>query len=251
MNSMFNLPSILTRYLVMFSSAFPLAPVIFCIYNFVEMKLDIVEYTSNVTRGFGERVNGIGAWLGIFEFLSIISAVVNCFTIVVVSKNLHEVAYIGGSAISGASLCFGSTRGESVVNESAYRILSSAGADLIPSDENNTSNQCIDCLTKTMPQFNSYANTWCLTGMVVIMMVVLFEHVLVVLKLVLRIYIEDMPPWVRKFSHSSQQFVASSAQSSPTKQTRASQKADKQKANSAQSHQLGNIVNMMMRRKNS
>merc|ERR1712157_600599 len=44
-------------YLVMFSCAFPLYPIILMLYNWLEIKLDIIEYTKSINRAQKEKVH--------------------------------------------------------------------------------------------------------------------------------------------------------------------------------------------------
>ena len=49
-------PGAYVRYLVMFSNAFPMFPLILLLYNWVETKLDIYEYTLTINRAPKEKV---------------------------------------------------------------------------------------------------------------------------------------------------------------------------------------------------
>merc|ERR1712226_664541 len=77
------------------------------------MKLDILEYTGSVNRAPKEKVRGIGAWMNVLSFLSIFSAILNCFTIVAVSTNVHEFAFNIGTEYSEYSVCLGALSDES------------------------------------------------------------------------------------------------------------------------------------------
>ena len=61
----------------MFSAAFPLAPFIAMVLNFLEIKGEMNAYEAYMRRPIAKGAKGIGAWLGILEFLSIVSVIVN------------------------------------------------------------------------------------------------------------------------------------------------------------------------------
>jgi len=191
-------------YLVMFSSCFPLFPLVLLIYNWVETKLDIYEYTLTINRAPKEKIRGIGAWMNVLSFLSMVAAILNCFTIVVVSRNLHELSWIIGTHDDVSSVvCFGQPKDEqSPIKYAAGKALDSL---LTNNSTWNTSVPAVcsgDCLStmhnRVDDELVSFANGWCLSGMIAVSLILTMEHFIIALKIILTICIADMPPWVQK-----------------------------------------------------
>jgi len=188
-------------YLVMFSCANPLFPIVLIVYNWVEMKLDIIEYTGSNNRPSKEKVTGLGAWMNVLSFLSIISSIINCFTIVVVSKNLHELAYELGSEMSHHSVCFGTSADLSSALNYSLRTFDDAHYNTINAKNYSAPVCTTDCLHEIQQadhgRLFDFANEWCVSGMFAVLLVVFLEHLVIVLKIILTLAIPDMPAWVR------------------------------------------------------
>ncbi|XP_014250466.1 anoctamin-8 [Cimex lectularius] len=65
-------------YVVLFSSAFPLAALCALINNLVEMRSDAFKLCFIFQRPFGERVPNIGTWQNAMEVMGLIAVLVNC-----------------------------------------------------------------------------------------------------------------------------------------------------------------------------
>ncbi|KAM8962195.1 anoctamin-8 isoform 2-T2 [Pelodytes ibericus] len=68
-------------YVVLFSSAFPLAAVCALINNIIEIRSDAFKLCSGFQRPFGRRVEGIGQWQNVMEAMGVIAIIVNCYLI--------------------------------------------------------------------------------------------------------------------------------------------------------------------------
>uniref|UniRef100_A0A8C5QPL8 Anoctamin n=1 Tax=Leptobrachium leishanense TaxID=445787 RepID=A0A8C5QPL8_9ANUR len=68
-------------YVVLFSSAFPLAAVCALINNIIEIRSDAFKLCSGYQRPFGRRVEGIGQWQNVMEAMGVIAIIVNCYLI--------------------------------------------------------------------------------------------------------------------------------------------------------------------------
>ncbi|XP_040176414.1 anoctamin-8 isoform X2 [Rana temporaria] len=68
-------------YVVLFSSAFPLAAVCALVNNIIEIRSDAFKLCSGFQRPFGCRVDGIGQWQNVMEAMGVIAIIVNCYLI--------------------------------------------------------------------------------------------------------------------------------------------------------------------------
>ncbi|XP_041419053.1 anoctamin-8 isoform X2 [Xenopus laevis] len=68
-------------YVVLFSSAFPLAAVCALINNIIEIRSDAFKLCTGLQRPFGRRVDGIGQWQNVMEAMGVIAIIVNCYLI--------------------------------------------------------------------------------------------------------------------------------------------------------------------------
>ncbi|XP_051984936.1 anoctamin-8-like [Xyrauchen texanus] len=68
-------------YVVLFSSAFPLAAMCALINNIVEIRSDALKLCSGLQRPFGQRVENIGQWQTAMEAMGLIAIIVNCYLI--------------------------------------------------------------------------------------------------------------------------------------------------------------------------
>ncbi|XP_063770650.1 anoctamin-8 isoform X2 [Pseudophryne corroboree] len=68
-------------YVVLFSSAFPLAAVCALVNNIIEIRSDAFKLCSGLQRPFGRRVDGIGQWQNVMEAMGVIAIIVNCYLI--------------------------------------------------------------------------------------------------------------------------------------------------------------------------
>ncbi|XP_073242923.1 anoctamin-8-like isoform X2 [Porites lutea] len=64
-------------YVVLFSSAFPLAALCALLNNIIEIRSDAFKLCTNLRRPFGERVENIGTWQDAMEVMGVIAVMVN------------------------------------------------------------------------------------------------------------------------------------------------------------------------------
>ncbi|XP_064137016.1 anoctamin-8 [Loxodonta africana] len=68
-------------YVVLFSSAFPLAALCALINNLLEIRSDAFKLCTGLQRPFGQRVESIGQWQRVMEAMGVLAIVVNCYLI--------------------------------------------------------------------------------------------------------------------------------------------------------------------------
>ncbi|XP_019360039.1 PREDICTED: anoctamin-8, partial [Gavialis gangeticus] len=68
-------------YVVLFSSAFPLAATCALINNIIEIRSDAFKLCTGLQRPFGQRVESIGQWQKVMEAMGVLAIVVNCYLI--------------------------------------------------------------------------------------------------------------------------------------------------------------------------
>ncbi|XP_053287015.1 anoctamin-8 isoform X1 [Pleuronectes platessa] len=68
-------------YVVLFSSAFPLAAMCALINNIIEIRSDAFKLCTGLQRPFGLRVESIGQWQTAMEAMGLIAIIVNCYLI--------------------------------------------------------------------------------------------------------------------------------------------------------------------------
>ncbi|XP_075758896.1 anoctamin-8 isoform X2 [Pelodiscus sinensis] len=68
-------------YVVLFSSAFPLAALCALINNVIEIRSDAFKLCTGLQRPFGQRVESIGQWQKVMEAMGVLAIVVNCYLI--------------------------------------------------------------------------------------------------------------------------------------------------------------------------
>ncbi|KAI5614657.1 anoctamin-8 isoform X2 [Silurus asotus] len=68
-------------YVVLFSSAFPLAAMCALINNIIEIRSDAFKLCTGLQRPFGMRVESIGQWQTLMEAMGLIAIIVNCYLI--------------------------------------------------------------------------------------------------------------------------------------------------------------------------
>jgi len=70
--------SIQFGYVILFSSAYPLAGLCALINNIIEIRGDAFKLCHVHQRPFGQRVNNIGSWQTAMELMGIVGIIVNC-----------------------------------------------------------------------------------------------------------------------------------------------------------------------------
>lgn len=68
-------------YVVLFSSAFPLAALCALINNLIEIRSDAFKLCTGLQRPFGQRVESIGQWQKVMEAMGVLAIMVNCYLI--------------------------------------------------------------------------------------------------------------------------------------------------------------------------
>ncbi|XP_023390258.1 anoctamin-8 isoform X3 [Pteropus vampyrus] len=68
-------------YVVLFSSAFPLAALCALVNNLIEIRSDALKLCTGLQRPFGQRVENIGQWQKVMEAMGVLAIVVNCYLI--------------------------------------------------------------------------------------------------------------------------------------------------------------------------
>ncbi|XP_038633593.1 anoctamin-8 isoform X2 [Scyliorhinus canicula] len=68
-------------YVVLFSSAFPLAAMCALINNVIEIRSDAFKLCTGSQRPFGQRVDSIGQWQNVMEAIGVLAIIVNCYLI--------------------------------------------------------------------------------------------------------------------------------------------------------------------------
>ncbi|XP_054835575.1 anoctamin-8 isoform X2 [Eublepharis macularius] len=68
-------------YVVLFSSAFPLAAMCALINNVIEIRSDAFKLCTGLQRPFGQRVESIGEWQKVMEAMGVLAIVVNFYLI--------------------------------------------------------------------------------------------------------------------------------------------------------------------------
>ncbi|RMB89755.1 hypothetical protein DUI87_33770 [Hirundo rustica rustica] len=66
-------------YVVLFSSAFPLAAACALLNNLIEIRSDAFKLCTGLQRPFGQRVRSIGQWQKVMEAMGVVAIVVNCY----------------------------------------------------------------------------------------------------------------------------------------------------------------------------
>ncbi|XP_047387078.1 anoctamin-8 isoform X3 [Sciurus carolinensis] len=68
-------------YVVLFSSAFPLAALCALVNNLIEIRSDAFKLCTGLQRPFGQRVESIGQWQKVMEAMGVLAILVNCYLI--------------------------------------------------------------------------------------------------------------------------------------------------------------------------
>lgn len=76
-------------YVTFFSVAFPLAPLLAMLNNFVEIRGDAYKLCYNTRRPVARKAGGIGVWFSVLRIMSLLAVLTNCAHIAFTSKWLH------------------------------------------------------------------------------------------------------------------------------------------------------------------
>lgn len=77
-------------YVILFSSAFPLAALCAILNNLIEIRSDAFKLAYICQRPFGQRVPNIGTWQHCMEYMSIMAVLVNC-ALIGLSGQVHRM----------------------------------------------------------------------------------------------------------------------------------------------------------------
>ncbi|XP_064619768.1 anoctamin-8-like isoform X2 [Lineus longissimus] len=77
-------------YVILFSSAFPLAALCALLNNIIEIRSDAFKLCMTFQRPFGQRVENIGIWQDMLELMGVIAVIVNC-ALVGMSGQVHRL----------------------------------------------------------------------------------------------------------------------------------------------------------------
>lgn len=76
-------------YVTFFSVAFPLAPLMAMLNNFVEIRGDAYKLCYNTQRPVATKSEGIGVWFNVLRLMSLMAVLTNCAHIAFTSQWLH------------------------------------------------------------------------------------------------------------------------------------------------------------------
>lgn len=77
-------------YICLFASAYPLAPFVAIIANFIELRLDVFKVTHVHRRPFATPVPGIGVWSDLIKCIVWMSAITNCMIFCFSSRQMVQ-----------------------------------------------------------------------------------------------------------------------------------------------------------------
>jgi len=80
-------------FAVLFSCAFPLAPLFAFLNNIFEIRIDAAKYVKYSQRPIPERTKNIGIWYPIFRFLAILAVITNGLQLAITSKTVPRIVY--------------------------------------------------------------------------------------------------------------------------------------------------------------
>jgi anoctamin-1 len=85
--------SIQFGFVVLFSSAFSLAPLIALLTNFFQIRVDAQSYTKLRKRPTPVRVTSIGRWDDIFRAIALVSVITNSLQLSITSPEIEKMYY--------------------------------------------------------------------------------------------------------------------------------------------------------------
>ncbi|CAG5106103.1 Oidioi.mRNA.OKI2018_I69.chr1.g2683.t2.cds [Oikopleura dioica] len=80
-------------FAVLFSCAFPLAPLFAFLNNIAEIRIDAAKYVKYSQRPIPERTKNIGIWEPIFRFLAILAVITNGLQLAITSQTVPRIVY--------------------------------------------------------------------------------------------------------------------------------------------------------------
>ena len=170
----FNEKVIQYGYLMIFASAFPLAPLLAIIVNLSDLRVDAKRLLWLNRRPIPNRAQDIGMWFTILHFLNFIGVLTNAFLVGLTSKYGREYAYESVQVTSGftAPLVWLDTSGSLNDTGAAASVTPTTGAmTQVPQQQH-------------YQQVHVWKNLW---------IVIIFQNAVLALKMLLAWIIPDVP----------------------------------------------------------
>ncbi|XP_071829205.1 anoctamin-4-like isoform X4 [Apostichopus japonicus] len=177
-------------FTTIFVAAFPLAPFFALLNNLIEIRLDAFKFISQLRRPYAARAQDIGAWYAILLAIGNLSVLTNALVLAFTSEFIPQAVYkhrYGEGGLAGYmefSL--------SVFNTSNFE-KDSAPVD---SDINATECRYRGFYTGPNPPYEPTRDNWIILTMKLVF-VLLYEHVIFLIKMALAYMIPDVPDFVR------------------------------------------------------
>jgi len=164
----------------MFSVAFPLVSLLAFVYVFVELKLDLWKYLSVMQRSVGDTsTRGIENWQGILEFLSFCAIMFNCVLLLKL-PSLKSLLRLGGKA--------------------SFAVLKICPLDLEKERGRSMNQNQSNCEEDAM--------NVCGDAGFFIVLIASFGILLMALKILTKVLVEDLPNWVQvHMTNSKMQWI--------------------------------------------
>ena len=221
-------------YVSMFSVAFPAGAIAATFTNIIELRLDAYKFTFATRRPSFEGADGIGSWKYVMEAYSWIALVVNVLVVAYASNSVRDWiiapaqadewhcadasaaelasgealsslisdrARFYGEATSWRSAC-ATNRRECFADIGAVEWLP-ATLYLNPLEETSRSYQDHGLCNEESPLYNlehcQLCRDWSAeTYLGLVWFVVILEHLLILIKIIVRTLVPDKPAWVRR-----------------------------------------------------
>ncbi|XP_078664179.1 anoctamin-4-like isoform X6 [Branchiostoma floridae x Branchiostoma belcheri] len=182
-------------FVTLFVAAFPLAPFFALINNILEIRLDAYKFVTQYRRPMAARAQDIGVWYNILEVLAKVAVVSNAFVIGYTSNFIPRLVYLYGySPEPGVSMSGYVEDSLSYFNVSDFQTLSIPNDPLGP-DKNNVTICRYQAYRHPPGHPNEYEYTlhfWH-TFAARFVFIVLFEHIVFLIKNMLAYLIPDVP----------------------------------------------------------
>ncbi|KAF7273724.1 hypothetical protein GWI33_013578, partial [Rhynchophorus ferrugineus] len=171
-------------FVTFFIMGFPLAPLFALINNVIELRVDASKVIKSYRRPIPSKVAGIGAWFAILQAMTYIGVLTNALIIAFTSNFLEKlISHVGGDQYSFLNQTL------SVFNMNDFYILDQSNVSF-------TENTCYYPGKRYSPDhqlsLQRRKGFWYLLS-IKFGVVVLFEHVVIIIKGLLAYAIPDMP----------------------------------------------------------
>ncbi|XP_078583555.1 anoctamin-4-like isoform X6 [Branchiostoma floridae x Branchiostoma japonicum] len=182
-------------FVTLFVAAFPLAPLFALINNILEIRLDAYKFVTQYRRPMAARAQDIGVWYNILDVLAKIAVVSNAFVIGYTSNFIPRLVYLYGySPEPGVSMRGYVEDSLAYFNVSDFQTLSIPDNKIGP-DGNNVTICRYQAYRHPPGHPNEYEYTlhfWH-TFAARFVFIVLFEHIVFLIKNILAYLIPDVP----------------------------------------------------------